>query len=105
MNERDLAIAFNDVDFCLKLREADYRNLWSPYAELYHDESATRGKGNTPHKRARHAAEVSYMRNRWGRWLDCDPAYSPNLSLDREDFSLAFPPRGEKPWRARLNTD
>ena len=100
LNERDLAIAFNDIDFCLKLREAGYRNVWSPYAELYHDESASRGTENTPQKRARFASEVHYMRKRWAKRLDCDPAYSPNLSLDREDFSLAFPPRAEKPWRA-----
>lgn len=103
LNEGDLAIAFNDVDFCLKLCEMGYRNLWTPYAELYHRESASRGSDETPQKRSRFEAEIRYMENRWGKWLASDPAYNPNLALDRHNFSLAFPPRIEKPWRARRN--
>jgi GT2 family glycosyltransferase len=98
LNE-DLAIAFNDIDFCLKLRQMGYRNLWTPYAELYHYESASRGADDTPLKRSRFAVEARYMQNHWGECLGSDPAYNPNLALDRQDFSLAFPPRTEKPWR------
>lgn len=93
LNETELAIAFNDVDFCLRVRAAGYRNVWTPYAELYHHESASRGGEDTPEKQARLAEEAAYMKQRWGDLLLNDPAYSPNLTLDREDFSLAWPPR------------
>jgi O-antigen biosynthesis protein len=91
--DETLAVAFNDVDLCLKIQALGYRNLWTPYAELYHHESATRGHENTPEKRARFSAEIALMKERWGKLLRGDPAYNPNLTLDREDFSLAWPPR------------
>jgi glycosyltransferase involved in cell wall biosynthesis len=94
-NEDDLQIAFNDIDFCLRVREAGYRNIWTPYAELYHHESATRGYEDTPERQARFAKEVQYMKQRWGDTLLNDPAYSPNLTLGHDDFSLAWPPRVE----------
>lgn len=93
LNEVDLSVAFNDVDFCLRVREVGYRNVWTPYAELYHHESATRGFDDTPERLARFAKEMRYMKHRWGDALLNDPAYSPNLTLDHEDFSLAWPPR------------
>lgn len=93
LNEVELKVACNDIDFCLKLRAAGYRNLWTPYAELYHHESASRGLDDTPEKLARSAIEVAYMKQHWGAELACDPAYNPNLTLDAEDFSLAWPPR------------
>ena len=89
-----LRVAFNDIDFCLRVRESGYRNIWTPYAELYHHESATRGLENTGEKKARFSKEVEYMKQRWGGLLLNDPAYSPNLSLlPKEDFRLAWPPR------------
>jgi glycosyltransferase involved in cell wall biosynthesis/peptidoglycan hydrolase CwlO-like protein len=93
LDEINLKIAFNDVDFCLRVREAGYRNIWTPYAELYHHESATRGFEDTPEKQARFRDEVIFMQKRWGDNLQNDPAYNPNLTLEREDFSLAWPPR------------
>ncbi|HVI43003.1 MAG TPA: glycosyltransferase family 2 protein [Anaerovoracaceae bacterium] len=93
LNEIELQVTCNDVDFCLRLREAGYRIIWTPYAELYHHESATRGFDDTPEKRERGAREIAYMKQRWGDALLRDPAYSPNLSLDGEDFGLAWPPR------------
>lgn len=96
LNETDLTVAFNDVDFCLRVREAGYRNVWTPYALLYHHESATRGFEDNPEKQARFSAEISYMKKRWGDLLIKDPAYSPNLTLEHEDFSLAWPPRVEE---------
>lgn len=95
LNEADLQVAFNDVDFCMRVQEVGYRNVWTPYAELYHHESATRGYEDTPEKQARFAKEVQHMKQRWGDLLLNDPAYSPNLTLDHEDFSLAWPPRIE----------
>ncbi|MEZ5451879.1 MAG: glycosyltransferase [Thiothrix sp.] len=94
LNEQDLKVAFNDIDFCLRVREAGYRNVWTPFAELYHHESATRGfHEDNPEKQAAFAREVAYMQQRWGRSLLTDPAYSSNLTLEHEDFSLSWPPR------------
>ncbi len=97
--EKHLTVAFNDVDLCLKVREKGYRILWTPYAELYHHESATRGYEDTPEKFIRFKKEVAYMRQRWGDTLDNDPYYNPNLGLLRGDFTLAFPSRNSKPWQ------
>lgn len=92
-----LDVAFNDVDFCLRLREAGYRNIWTPFAELYHHESATRGYETSPEKMSRFNGEVVYMRNRWGEALQYDPAYNRNLSVNDELYQLAFPPRDAWP--------
>lgn len=95
LDEANLAVAFNDVDFCLRVCEAGYRNVWTPFAELYHHESATRGYEDSPEKKLRFQKEIVYMQKRWREKLSHDPAYSVNLTLDREDFSLAWPPRVE----------
>ncbi|MBI5689414.1 MAG: glycosyltransferase [Verrucomicrobia bacterium] len=99
LNAEQLKVAFNDVDFCLKVRAAGYRNLWTPYAELYHHESASRGKDDTLEKRDRFRSEVEYMRATWGKLLDNDPAYNPNLTLTINDFTLALPPRDWPPLK------
>ena len=91
--DESLAVAFNDVDFCMRVREAGYRNVWTPYAEMIHHESVTRGQEDNPEKQARFAGEIRRMQARWGDAILREPAYSPNLSLDHEDFSLAWPPR------------
>jgi len=98
-----LAVAFNDVDFCLRVRANGYRILWTPYAELMHHESATRGNENKE-RRSRFSREVALMKSRWGELLLCDPAYNPNLAIDRQDFSIAWPPRatgGSQDFRPR----
>ncbi len=96
LDDENLKVAFNDVDFCIRVREAGYRNVWTPYAELYHHESATRGHEDTPEKKERFRSEVLYMLDRWKDVLNCDPAYNPNLTLENEDFSLAWPPRNDR---------
>ncbi len=88
LDEENLQVAFNDVDFCLKVREAGYRNLWTPYAELYHYESISRGAEDSPEKMARFTKEVNFMKSKWGKHLERDPFYNPHLTKDREDFSL-----------------
>lgn len=98
LDEKNLPIAFNDVDFCLRVKESGYRNIWTPYAELYHYESASRGYENTPEKRERFEVEKQYMMARWQNELLSDPAYNPNLALGRVPFTLSFPPRVQKPW-------
>jgi glycosyltransferase involved in cell wall biosynthesis len=95
LDEENLKVAFNDVDFCLRLREAGYRNIWTPYAELFHHESATRGADSTPEKQERFTREVNFMLARWESLIKADPAYSPNLTLAADDFSYAWPPRVE----------
>jgi len=86
--DESLMVAFNDVDFCLRVRAAGYRNLWTPFATLVHHESVTRGYDVTPAKARRFADEYAAMQRRWGAALLHDPYYSPHLSYDREDFSV-----------------
>jgi len=93
LEEERLKVAFNDVDFCIRLVKAGYRNIYASYAELYHHESLTRGHEDTPEKQARFQAEIDYMKTQWEGELKFDPAYSPNLTQDFEDFSYAWPPR------------
>ncbi|MEA2879121.1 MAG: hypothetical protein QOF14_4317 [Hyphomicrobiales bacterium] len=86
--DEGLAVAFNDVDFCLKVRAVGYRNVWTPFAELVHHESVSRGRDLTPEKASRFADEYTIMQQRWGEQLLSDPYYSPHLTYDAEDFSL-----------------
>ncbi|MGH6980457.1 MAG: glycosyltransferase family 2 protein [Stellaceae bacterium] len=98
LNEADLRVAFNDVDLCLRIREKGYLVVWTPYAELYHHESATRGSDATPERRPEFEQEMRFLKEKWGKVLRDDPYYNPNLSLRRASFELAFPPRVAKPW-------
>ena len=95
-----LAVAYNDVDLCLRLREAGYLNVWTPFAELIHHESVSRGRDRSAKNHERFMRERAYMLQRWGDALRLDPAYNPNLSLVQADFSLAEPPRNDwaTPW-------
>jgi len=93
MEEEGLAIAFNDTDLCIRVRETGLRNVWTPHAVLFHHESASRGYEDNPEKQARFKSEIRFMQKRWGRKLLEDPCYSPNLTLHFEDFSYAWPPR------------
>ncbi|WP_422450370.1 MULTISPECIES: glycosyltransferase [unclassified Endozoicomonas] len=90
LDAENLLVAFNDVDFCLKVRQAGYRNLWTSFAELYHHESVSRGQDDTPEKKARFEQEYQFMKNKWAGKLASDPYYHPNLTQRREDFSLNF---------------
>lgn len=100
LDEDHLAVAYNDVDFCLRLREAGYTNVWTPYATLIHHESVSRGRDASATHAERFAREAAYMRERWGAVLDHDPAYNPNLNGVTADFALAEPPRVSlrTPW-------
>jgi GT2 family glycosyltransferase len=93
LDEINLPVAFNDVDFCLKLKKNGYRNIWTPFAELLHHESVSRGSEDTIEKQMRFQKEVNYMKTKWGSILETDPAYNPNLTLISENFELAWPPR------------
>lgn len=87
-NEKDLSVAFNDVDFCLKIYDRGYRNIYTPFAELYHYESVSRGYEDTPEKIARFEREANYMLKHWHKYLKSDPNYNPNLTLEKQDFSI-----------------
>jgi GT2 family glycosyltransferase len=104
-NEQDLAISYNDVDFCLRLRQAGYRIIWTPHAELYHYEGSSReAPKSADENAARNRVEAMYMRKHWGPLLDNDPYYNPNFSLRSPPFKLGAASRAPKPWR-RLGYD
>ncbi|MCC5611663.1 glycosyltransferase family 2 protein, partial [Nostoc sp. CHAB 5834] len=84
----NLAVAFNDVDLCLKIRRAGYSVVLCNQAVLYHHESISRGADSTGAKLVRAHAEIAFMNRKWGKILDSDPFYSPNLTLDHEDFRI-----------------
>ena len=87
--EETLKVAFNDVDFCLKVREKGYRVIYNPYALLYHYESKSRGYEDTPEKIERFQGEATYLVYKWSKIMDeGDPHYNPNLSLTTTDFSI-----------------
>ncbi|MGD9616507.1 MAG: glycosyltransferase [Alphaproteobacteria bacterium] len=97
--DENLPLWFNDLDFCLRIRQQGYRIVWTPYAELYHWESRSVGAERSAENAALFQKMAAYIAERWGGVLEEDPFYNPNLARDREDFSLAFPPRIVPPWR------
>jgi GT2 family glycosyltransferase len=86
--DETLVVSYNDVDFCLKLQHAGYRNVVTPSARLYHYESKSRGLDDTSAKVARAMEEAEAIRTRWPVWAVRDPYYNPNLTVDAEDFGL-----------------
>ena len=87
--DESFAISLNDVDFCLKLRKLGLLNVFTPFAELYHFESISRGLDDQGEKAERYNRESAHFRDKWKKELQQgDPYYNPNFSLDRSDFSL-----------------
>ena len=87
--DEGFAVACNDVDLCLKIRQAGYLIVWTPFAKAYHYESRSRGYEDTPEKQARFEGELARFRERWAKVLEeGDPYYNENLTLDREDFLI-----------------
>jgi O-antigen biosynthesis protein len=93
--ETQLAVAYNDVDFCLKLRQRGYQNIFLPHVSLYHYESQSRNQEDTPQKQARVQQEVEYMQKKWSDLIARDPFYSINLTREQEDYSLDLRPQAE----------
>ena len=85
--DEEFAVAFNDVDFCLRVRNCGYQVLFTPYAQCYHHESVSRGADTSGEKKERFERERQRLKNRFGDSLLHDPFYNPNLTLDMEDFS------------------
>jgi GT2 family glycosyltransferase len=98
--DENIAVAFNDVDLCLRIRAAGYRIIWTPFAELIHHESASRGYEDNPEKLARFHREVRFMQERWGSTLEGDPYYNPHLSMRSGDYSMALPKHSKALRRA-----
>ena len=97
-NEINLPVAFNDVDYCLRLQEAGYHVIYAAHAELFHHESATRGPDSSWRKMLRARREVIYMRTRWRKRMRHDPYYNLNLSYRQPNFSLNWQPRAARRW-------
>jgi GT2 family glycosyltransferase len=89
--DEQFEVEYNDVDFCLKLMDAGFNNVYLPQVELYHFESATRGH---PHQSKpsyeRHLKEMKKFKDKWQKYIDHDPYYNPNLNLGVHDFSMNF---------------
>ena len=87
-DEENLRVAFNDVDLCLKIKELGYWNVWTLHALLYHQESASRGSDLSGKNLNRYNREVSFLQQKWPKFISHDPGYNPNLTKESEDFSL-----------------
>jgi GT2 family glycosyltransferase len=105
-DEENLTVAYNDVDLCLKIRAAGYRIVLTPYAELYHLESASRGSDVLDaEKSARFKKEMNYMLERWKTAQMHDPYFNPNLSVATEGIEMSYPPRVARPWAAKAGEE
>jgi GT2 family glycosyltransferase len=96
--DENLRVAFNDVDLCMRLSDHGYRIVWTPAAELFHFEGASRGKDDTLEKQALASSEFERFRRRWGSLLDVDPFCNPNLHYGWDKVVLATPPQRLHPW-------
>jgi O-antigen biosynthesis protein len=101
LDEVNLTMAFNDVDLCLRVGDYGYRVVWTPFAELFHLESASPGLDDDPAKRSLLMRELQYMQETWGSLMEsADPFYNPNLLFSGEYFEVPSAPRRQKPWRS-----
>lgn len=101
LDEEQLTVAFNDVDFCLKLAARGWRAVWTPFAELYHYESKSRGPEDNEAKRARFRGEIEVMQQRWPALIEDDPYYHRCWSRSAQDYSFEPLPRMHWPWAVR----
>lgn len=88
--DENLKVACNDIEFCIRLMNKGFRNVYTPYSKLYHYESKTRGYEDTPEKKVRFQKEREYLINKWPEYIKNDPYYNPNLTRDKEDFDIDF---------------
>lgn len=102
-DESNLRVAFNDVDLCLKIRRLGYRIVFTPFAELYHYESKSRGSDFTAERIDEFKREVDFMRRTWAQEIAHDPYYNPNLSFLDTNFSFSSPPRIAYPWQELMS--
>lgn len=93
LDEADFPVAYNDIDLCLKVREAGYRVLYTPNLKIFHHESATRGDDRSGERLARWRRESAKFKKRWGKYIEADPFYNVNLSLYSDRCAIAETPR------------
>jgi O-antigen biosynthesis protein len=98
-DEKNLKVAYNDVDFCLKVRELGYNNLWTPFAQLYHHESLSRGSDMNEKNWLRFKKEQGYMLSKWKNEVSKDPYFNPNLAIETYTTQYAFPPNVRYEWQ------
>jgi GT2 family glycosyltransferase/tetratricopeptide (TPR) repeat protein len=97
--DEKLVVDFNDVDFCVTVRNRGYLIVWTPYAELYHYEALSRGLPDTPKKQLRFARDLGYLREKWGSTIfDRDPYFNPNFLRWSMTYEITENPRIRKPW-------
>ncbi|ATR19518.1 family 2 glycosyl transferase (plasmid) [Roseomonas sp. FDAARGOS_362] len=102
LDESSLRVSFNDIDLCLRLGDHGYRNVWTPFAELLHLESASRGSEDAGAERvAEYQRELATIRQRWAPELRTDPFHNPNILFGWDGTRLATPPRRDVPWLAQ----
>tara|TARA_Y100000590_G_scaffold456574_1_gene607423 strand:- start:804 stop:1568 length:765 start_codon:yes stop_codon:yes gene_type:complete len=98
MDENNLAVAYNDVDLCLKARSMGKKIIFTPHAKLIHHESLSRGFEENSLKKERLSKEIKVMQERWGELLNSDPAYNPNLDQKSSSFILNDKPLNQPEW-------
>ncbi len=103
LEEESLPIAFNDIDFCLKVQALGHRNICTPFAELIHHESLSRGAEDTPVKQKRFQKETEFMIKKWKNEIANDSYYNLNLSLTSQNHEKSNPSRRKQPWANFLN--
>jgi GT2 family glycosyltransferase len=101
LDEQNLSIAYNDVDFCLKLREKGFYNLWTPFSMLYHHESLSRGDDFDERNIERFKKEHAYILRKWKKFISNDSYFNPNLSPETQVTALAYPPKVLFSWRKK----
>jgi GT2 family glycosyltransferase len=105
LDETNLPVSLNDVDLCLRLADHGYRVVWTPFAELFHLESATRGPDIDSDRYVRFQRELANLRTTWGALMEtADPFHNPNLLFSWDHFEVPSVPRREKPWRRSSET-
>src|SRR5262249_25529935 len=98
LDETPCPLVYRSVDFCLRLRERGYRNVWTPHAELYYHKPTKQACKNTLTEQEQLTQALAVLQQRWGTLLSYDPAYNPNLTQEGEPFTLSSPPRRQKLW-------
>lgn len=101
-DDKNLKVTYNDVDLCLKVQNLGYRNLWTPFAELYHHESLSRGSDLSDSNFSRFKSEHSYMLAKWKNAIAHESYFNPNLSIETNTTRFAFPPNVKYEWQAEL---
>jgi GT2 family glycosyltransferase len=96
--DENLGVAFNDVDLCMRIGDHGYRVVWTPFAELFHLEGASRGYDTTPDKQLLAAKEFRYFCRFWGSLLEADPFQNPNIACGWDTRTLAAPSKRRRPW-------